>query len=73
VDRAHISEAMEMLLHGLQVCGESAPPLMKTLYYTIKFSIEEDESKQKEAFAILQELEPSFDAPDCHEMFAQVK
>jgi len=62
-----------MLLHGMQTCGENSPPLLKALYYTIKFSIEPDENAQKDAFAVLREIESTFDLPDCHEMFAQVR
>ena len=72
IEAAKPIEARDLLLKGQELCTEQSP-LFKALNYSVGFTVNlEDVEKRNEYLQKLQDLEPLFDIPECHEVFAQV-
>jgi hypothetical protein len=72
VDRAAPLQGLEMLEMGIGSCAPEESVMLRTFYWTLKLTITNNEEDRKNACLELRQLEEKFDAPECHEMFAQV-
>jgi len=69
-ERAVPKQAMDMLQMGMSLCPND-DLLLKTFYWTLKLTLAGDAAERNESYHELIKLEPHFNMPECHEMFAQ--